>query len=128
MLFLNKRDRIMKSFLFFHLEPGSPRDLRAKNSSSTALNVTWNAPLRSNGILKNYTIYYQLTQYSNNTVATNTTWEFKQTRDRKITLSNLSKLKMTSPLLYYSYIFDFLYFNSHPCIKKILKCTCTIPY
>ena len=71
-----------------------PRDLAATNISSTELNITWSEPLRSNGILKNYTVYYKLIKHDNNTPAHDAVWKNKQTLYRTVTLRNLGKLKM----------------------------------
>jgi hypothetical protein len=79
--------------IVFRLEPGIPRDLVATNISSTELNVTWSEPLRRNGTLKNYTVYYKLIQDDNNTLISNADWKFEQTDLRTVKLSGLGKLK-----------------------------------
>ena len=79
--------------IVFCLAPGKPRDLVATNISSTELNVTWNEPLRRNGILTEYTVYYKLVLDDNNKLVSNAYWKSEQTDLRTVNLSGLGKLK-----------------------------------
>ncbi|CAB4020177.1 phosphatidylinositol phosphatase PTPRQ isoform X1, partial [Paramuricea clavata] len=85
---VNRSDRTNES------TPGIPRGLVATNISSTVLNVTWSEPSRRNGILTEYTVYYKLVQYDNNTLVSNPVWKFEQTDLRTVKLSGLEKYSL----------------------------------
>ncbi len=88
---LSKTRLIVILFFVSVLAPGIPRDLAATNITSIELNVTWSEPLRSNGILKNYTVYYKLIKHDNNSPAHGAVWKTKQTPHRTVTLPSLGK-------------------------------------
>ena len=56
------------------LAPSAPSNLVAFNVNSTGLNVTWNVPLKFNGVLTQYTVYYKLVEDDNNETITDKPW------------------------------------------------------